>query len=153
MTGEPLLGPREHPSPHRDRVRLRALLLALAAGPAAWILQLSVDFGVAAAACQPGGIPRSAPPASGWGPEHELLVGVNLACLTFALAGGFVALAAWRRSGQEKPGGAAHLIEVGEGRTRFLAACAMMAAAGFAVAILFDTAWPFFVPSCWRFAP
>jgi hypothetical protein len=29
----------------------------------------------------------------------------------------------------------------------------MMAAAGFAVAILFDTAWPFFIPSCWRFAP
>jgi hypothetical protein len=153
MTAEPLLGPGEHPSPHRDRVRLAALLLALAAGPAAWILQLSVDFGVAAAACQPGGVPRPAPPASGWGTEHVFLVGVNLACLALAVAGGFVALAAWRRSSREKPGGAAHLMEAGEGRTRFLAACAMMAAAGFAVAILFDTAWPFFVPSCWRFAP
>lgn len=153
MTAEPLLGPREHPSPHRDRVSLAALLLALATGPAAWVLQLSIDFGVAAAACQPRGVPRPAPPASGWGPEHVFLVCVNLACLALALAGGFVALTAWRRSRQERPGGAANLIEVGEGRTRFLAACAMMSAAGFAVAILFDTAWPFFVPSCWRFAP
>jgi hypothetical protein len=153
MTAEPLLGPREHPSPHRDRVRLETLLLALAAGPAAWILQLSIDFGVAAVACEHGGVPRAAPPNSGWGPEHVFLVCVNLACLTIVVAGGLVARAAWRRSGQEKSGGAATLIEVGEGRTRFLAACAMMAAAGFAVAILFDTAWPFFIPSCWRFAP
>lgn len=153
MSAGHLLGPREHPAPHRDRVSLAALLLALAAGPAAWILQLSVDFGVAAAACQPGGVPRAAPPASGWGPEHVFLVCVNLACLAISVAGGMVALAAWRRSRQEKSGGAATLIEVGEGRTRFLAACAMMAAAGFAVAILFDTAWPLFVPSCWRFTP
>jgi len=148
-----MLGAREHPSPHRDRVRVEALLLALAAGPAAWIFQLSVNFGVAAAICQPGGVPRATPPAAGWGPENVFLICVNLACLALAVAGGFVALAAWRRSAQEKSGGAGNLIEVGEGRTRFMAACAMMAAAGFAVAILFDTAWPFFVPSCWRFSP
>ena len=151
MSAGHLLGPREHPSPDRDRVRLEELLLALAAGPAAWVLQLSIDFGVASAACQPGGVPREAPLAPGWGPEDVFLVCVNLACLATAIAGGLVALAAWRRSRHEKFGGAATLIEVGEGRTRFLAACGMMAAAGFAIAILFDTAWPLFVPSCWRF--
>jgi hypothetical protein len=147
------LGSREHPSPHRDRVSLLTLLLVLGAGPTAWILQLVVDFGVASDLCRQNGAPRAAPPISGWAPEHIFLVGSNLVCLAVALAGGFTALAAWRRTRQEKLGDAAVLIEVGEGRTRFLAACGMMSAAAFAVAILFDTAWPFFVPSCWRFTP
>ena len=146
-------GPREHPSPHRDRVGLPTLLLVLGAGPTAWILQLVVDFGVASDLCRHNGAPRVAPPISGWTPEHIFLVGFNLVCLAVVLAGGFAALAAWRRTHQEKPGDAAALIEVGEGRTRFLAACGMMSAAAFAVAILFDTAWPLFVPSCWRFTP
>jgi len=147
------LGPREHPSPHRDRVSPWASLLALAAGPAAWILQLCVNFGVSASLCEQGGAPRSTPPASGWAPEDVFLLCVNLACLAIALAGGMTALAAWRRSRSEKPGGAHAVLDVGEGRTRFLALCGMLTAAAFAIAIAFDTAWPFFIPSCWRFAP
>lgn len=128
-------------------------LLALAAGPAAWILQLVVDYGVASDLCRQNGVPRAAPPISGWAPEHIVLVGFNLICLAVAVSGGFAALVGWRRTRTEKPGGASELIEVGEERARFLAACGMMTAAVFAVAILFDTAWPFFVPSCWRFTP
>ena len=146
------IGPREHPSPHGTRV-LRTSLLVLAAGPAAWIFQLIVDFGVASDVCRHNGAPRAGPPAEGWAPESLLLVGVNLICLVIVLAGGFTALAAWRRARASKPGDASELIEVGEQRTRFLAECGMMTAAVFAVAILFDTAWPFFVPSCWRFTP
>lgn len=147
------LGPSEHPSPHRDKVRLEILLLALAAGPTAWIVQLVVDFGLSSAVCRQYGVPRAAGAADVWAAEHLILVGVNLVCFAVALAGGFTALAAWRRTRAEKPGDVAELVEIGEGRTRFLAACGMMASAAFAVAILFDTAWPFFVPSCWRFTP
>jgi hypothetical protein len=128
-------------------------LLALAAGPAAWILQLVVEYGVASDLCRQNGVLRAAPPISGWAPEAIFLVGFNLICLAVALAGGFTARAAWHRTRAEKPGGASELIKVGEERARFLAACGMMTAAVFAVAILFDTAWPFFVPSCWRFTP
>ena len=128
-------------------------LLALAAGPTAWILQLVVDYGVASDLCRQNGVLRAAAPNSGWAPEAIFLVGFNLVCLAAALAGGFTALAAWRRTRAEKPGAAAKLIEVGEGRTRFLAACGVMSATGFAVAILFGTAWPFFIASCWRFTP
>jgi len=126
-------------------------LLALAAGPAAWILQLVVDYGVASDLCRRNGVPRAAPPISGWAPEQMVLVGVNLICLALALAGGFAAVAGWRRTRTEKPGGASERIAVGEERARFLAACGMMTAAVFALAILFDTASPFFIPSCWRF--
>ncbi|HEY5106765.1 MAG TPA: hypothetical protein VII73_08330 [Caulobacteraceae bacterium] len=147
------IGPHEHPSPHRDRVSPWTSLLALAAGPGAWILQLSVDFGVATSVCEQGGAPRAASPNPGWGPVDLFLVCFNLACLAIALAGGMTALAAWRRSRAEKPGCANAVLDVGEGRTRFLALCGMLTAAVFAIAILFDTAWPFFVPPCWRFAP
>jgi len=145
------LGPSEHPSPHRDKVKLEMLLLALAAGPTAWIFQLVVDFGLSSDLCRRYGVPRAE--ADIWAPERLFLAGINLACLAVVLAGGFTALAAWRRTRAEKPGDVAELVEIGEGRTRFLAACGMMTAAVFAVAILFDTAWPFFIPSCWRFTP
>ena len=143
------IGPREQPSPDRNRVRLQTPLLVLAAGPAAWIFQLVVDFGVASDVCRQNGVPRAAPPAYRWAPESLFLVGLNLACLAVALAGGFAALAAWRRTRAAKSGD----VKVGEQRARFLAECGMMTAAVFAVAILFDSAWPFFVPSCWRFTP
>jgi len=147
------IGAQEHPQPRGSRVRLQTSLLVLAAGPAAWIFQLIVDFGVASNVCRQNGVLRAAPPAGGWAPESLFLVGVNLACLAVALAGGFAALAAWRRARAGKPGDATELVEVGEERARFLAECGMMTAAVFAVAILFDIVWPFFVPSCWRFTP
>lgn len=144
---------REHPSPHRDRVRPDLLLLALATGPFAWIVQLAGDYALASHACRPDDPPRATPPlAGGWGGEPWLLVGVNLCCLAICLAGGAIALVSWRRTSGEKAGGAGALVEVGEGRTRFLAACGVLAAAAFALAIAFDTTLPLFVPSCWRFA-
>ena len=147
------IGPREHPSPHRDRVSAWISLLALAAGPAAWILQLAVDFGVATSVCEQDGAPRAASINPGWGAEDVFLICVNLACLAIALAGGWTAWAAWRRSQSEKPGGAHAVLDIGEGRTRFLALSGMLAASTFAVAIAFDTAWPLFISPCWRFAP
>ncbi len=150
MTASPAQ-PREHPSPHRARVRPDGLLLALAVGPCAWIVQLAGDYGLASHACRPGDAPRGVDPAAGWGAEHLILLGLNLACLGLCLAGGAAALVYWRRSHREKPGGAPAVIEVGEGRTRFLAACGMIAAIAFAVAIAFDTTQTFFIPSCWRF--
>jgi len=145
--------PREHPAPHRDRVSPWKALLVLAAGPAAWIFQLAVDFGVATSVCEQDGAPHAAPSAASWGAEDVFLVCVNLACLAITLVAGFAALAAWRRSHTEKPGDANAVLDVGEGRTRFLALCGMLTATAFAVAIAFDTAWPFFIPSCWRFTP
>jgi hypothetical protein len=148
----PKVQPRDNPSPHKDRVRLDWLLLALAIGPGAWIVQLAGDYALASHACRPNDAPRLAPPAAGWGGEHLVLLGLNLACLGLCLAGGAVAFVSWGRSHREKPGEASELIEVGEGRTRFMAACGMIAAVAFALAIAFDTTLPFFVPSCWRFA-
>jgi len=134
--------PVRPPSP-RDRIRLEWLIGALMAGPTGWIVQLVGGYALASRACRPGDAPRLAPPAGGWGAEHLALLGLNLACLALTLFGGAVALKAWGGGG-DTPGG-------GRERTRFLAACGLIIAVAFALAITFDTAWPFFIPSCWRF--
>jgi hypothetical protein len=143
--------PREAPSPQKDRAGPTGLLLALAIGPGAWIVQLAGDYALASHACRPNDAPRLAPPAAGWGGEHLVLLGLNLACLGLCLVAGGGALVSWRRTHGEKPGETAAVIEVGEGRTRFLAACGTVSALAFALAIAFDTALPFLVPSCWRY--
>jgi hypothetical protein len=111
---EPPAQPYEHPSPARDRVRLDVLLIALAAGPAAWIVQLAGDYALASVACRPDDTPRALPPAGGWGGEHLLLLAINLACLALCLAGGGAAWLCWRRSSREKAGETPAVVEVGE---------------------------------------
>lgn len=131
------------------RRRLVLTLLALAAGPAAWSGQLIIDYAVASELCFGKGAPRAAPPPSGWAPEHLLLILINLACLAIAVTGGFAALTSWRRTHDDT--GAAGYAAAKQARARFLSACAIFSAGIFAVAILFNTASPLLVPSCWRF--
>ena len=134
--------PVRAPSP-RDRVRLEWLIGALVAGPTGWIVQLVGGYALASRGCRPGDSPRLTPPAGGWGSEHLALLGLNLACLALTLFGGAVALRAWDRAGKT--------AYVARERTRFLAACGLIIAVAFALAIAFDTAWPFFIAPCWRF--
>lgn len=140
----------EHPSPHRGRVSVTALLVALAAGPAAWVAQLMLGYGLSSYACFPGDQPWEQAPPPGWGGERPALIAINLVCLALALAGFWIALGAWRRVRGEKEGGVTHLLTRGEGRSRFLALCGMLDCAVFAIAILFDTAGILGVPSCWN---
>jgi len=145
--------PQEHPSPHRDQVRLWSLLFGLAAGPAAWIGQLVLGYGLSSYACFPKDEPHLASPPPGWDGEHLLLLAINLACLALAAGGLSMALANWRRSRAEKRGGAHHMLEVGEGRTRFLALCGMLACGLFGAAILANTVSIVAVPACWSVGP
>ena len=141
--------PQEHPSPHRNRVRLLGLLFGLAAGPAAWIGQMLLGYGLSSYACYPKDEPRTASPPPGWNGEQLWLLVINLACLTLALAGLLVALAHWRRVAQEKAGGAHHMLNLGEGRARFMALSGMLTSGLFAATILFNTVNILGVPACW----
>ncbi len=122
-------------------------LLALAAGPAAWVVQLIVGYGISSLACYPHDAPAARAPGAG---EHGALIALNLACLLVAAIGFAVAGTEWRRSRAPKPGASNDVLPAAMGRARFLAACGMLSATGFAIAILFDTAPILGAPACWR---
>jgi hypothetical protein len=78
------------------------------------------------------------------------LLTLNLVCLLLPLAGMAVAFLSWRATREEKPGGTASMLEMGEGRTRFLALCGLLGSALFVLATLFDSAMIIGVPTCWE---
>jgi hypothetical protein len=121
-------------------------LVALAAGPAAWVIQLIVGYGLSSLACFPHDAPRKAPPASG---EHILLAVLNLSCLAVALGGLTLALVAWRRGKPDRSDERNDLMPAGIGRAGFLDACGILSGAIFCTAILFDTAPILGAPACW----
>jgi hypothetical protein len=126
--------------PRPSQIRLAALLAALAAGPAAWALQLIAGYGVSSLACFPHDAPIQIAPPPGWSAEPGLLLAINLACLLLALIGFAICLRDWRTP----------LGGESQSRTRFLAMCGMFAGLGFALAILFDTAIILGTPTCWN---
>lgn len=142
--------PDTHPSPARDQVSTVWLLAGLAAGPAAWIVQLVVNYGLASHACYPSTAPWLVSPPPGWASERLWLTALNLTCFTVAILAAAVSWRHWRRTRGETDGDAESSISIGEGRTRFMSLCGILTGAGFAFAILFGTLQPFLLASCWR---
>lgn len=134
-----------HPAPQRHRAKRLTLAFSLFAAPAAWLLQLGISFAVTSQACHGDSVtvPNAAPSALRW-----VLAGINLAAVALAVLACALALALWRRTRQEHHGSAAALVDVGEGRTRFLALCAVFASIGFFVALLFTGLGLLGVPLC-----
>jgi hypothetical protein len=128
--------------------RLRAvagLLVALAASPAAWALQLVAGYGLSSYACFSRDAAARQSPPPGWAAEPAILLAVNLVCLGIAAAAAVYCLRSLgRRTGN---GGAAR--DVRAVRTRFLAHCGVMAGLIFAGAILVNTANIVMAPTCW----
>jgi hypothetical protein len=139
--------PTAHPSPHRHRVGLAALAFGLCGGPFAWAVQFNVNYALASHACFPAIAPRGAP-LPGWAGVSTVMLAINVVALVIALLALVVAWRAWQATREEHRGGSRHLLEAGEGRSRFLAACGAMAAAGFFVAMIFNTAALIWVPQC-----
>jgi hypothetical protein len=141
------LGISDHPSPHRGRVGLGALLFGLFGGPAAWAVQVIVNYALASHSCFLGSIPRSGAPP-GWTATWLALLLINIAALAVALAAAEMSRRQWRATRSEQPGSSDTLLQVGEGRTRFLAMCGMIFNLGFLVAIVSDTVAILVVPGC-----
>ena len=124
--------------------RVPAQLFGVAAGPAAWIAQLCVNYGLSSYACFPGDAPRATPPPAA---EHAVLLLISLACLALALAGLWVSFAGLRRSRADGPpdGMAATVLS----RSRFLAMCGVLSATAFAIAIGFNIPSTLALKLCW----
>ena len=132
------------PSQHRHRVGLAALGFGLCGGPLAWAIQLNANYALVSHACFPAVAPRVWP-LPGWEGLSTVMLVINVVALVIALAALGVSWWAWRATRVEQRGGSG---QVREGRSHFLAACGLMAAAGFFVATVFNTATLIWVPQC-----
>jgi len=135
----------KHPAPHRRRVGLTALFFGLAAAPVAWNVQLLFSVGFASHACYPRDVPLELPIWSNlWG----ILLAIGLAGIAVAILGGLVSFRNWRLTFDESTGSVHHMLDRGEGRTRFIAMFGILTSAVFALGVVFATAAVFLVPLC-----
>jgi hypothetical protein len=134
----------EHPAPHRGRVHLAVLIFGAFVGPVVWALHLFFNSAVAGEVCYPGPVPRltDAPDL------HTLLALSGAVAILIALSGAFVSYRSWRTTREEREGSHHNLMEVGEGRTRFLAFAGIFISLMFAVVIFCDSVGALLVQAC-----
>jgi hypothetical protein len=113
-----------HPTQHRGRVGLGMLFYGLFGAPIFWAGNLMVSYALATHACYPGHEPL-ARIVDGLGFAWPLILGCYVVTLILCVSGFVVAFRSWWISGSESEGHGHHLIEVGEGRTRYLAIIGM----------------------------
>jgi len=136
-----------HPAPHAERVSLLESFFGLFAGPAAWLIQLSAGYALASNPCfRSGSLAPALPPALRW--TWPTMLALTAAAVAISVASFLMSLRAFNRTRHETVGDSNHLMELGSGRTRFLALWGMVLGAAFAVGaaitgIAFAT-----VPSC-----
>jgi hypothetical protein len=136
-----------HPAPHRDKVSGIESLFGLLGGPLAWFVQLCAGYIMASWPCFPLEQHRIVP-QSGYTWTGEAIVVVSIAAIVVALAAFVVSRRTFNRTRDESRGGHQGLLEVGSGRTRFLALWGMVLGAGFAIATAMTTIAFFVLPRC-----
>lgn len=135
-----------HPAPHRKLVSLSLILYALFAAPIVWAGDLMIGYGVVGHACYPGDVPLGWPTADmtyAW----PLVLACHLAALALIASGTIAAYVCWRRTGPPQ-GHHHHLIEKGEGRTRYLGIVGMGFGAMFFLITALELLSHLMVPIC-----
>ena len=135
----------DHPAPARHRVSQALLLYALVAAPAAWLAQTVIGMAVARHACYPKDTPLA---HSAFEYAQSLLGGIVICTAVVALGAVVASVIAWRKTRKESSGDGHTLIEIGEGRTRFVAMCALILSIGFSIAIGFSAVGLTLIPLC-----
>lgn len=111
-------GLSHHPAPRRAQVRVVPLAFGLLAAPLGWAVLVYAGPALAGLA--------------GGKPAIWLLYCVTM---TLSLAGLVVAMRSYRRSADEQQGSPDEVMEIGTGRTRFLALWGIVVSAGFGIAV------------------
>lgn len=145
MNGDTTVHRQAHPAPHRARVGAVATWFAILAGPLAWSAQLLVNSTIAAHGCYPHDMPLA---GSIWGNARSVMAGVEIVALAFCALAGLGGWRNWLRTRDEKQGSAHHLLEAGDGRTRFMAMVGLMTSVLFLVAVAFAAFNLAAVPAC-----
>jgi hypothetical protein len=136
-----------HPAPHRHKVSAWALWFAVLAGPLAWMGVEMIDYFTSSRQCTKRAVDTVRELAAATSPWF---LGVTLAGLVIALIALFVAIVNWRKVRKEESGSGQHLLELGRGRTRFIAMWGLATSIGFTVAFAFTLAYMITAPLCGR---
>jgi hypothetical protein len=136
---------QNHPARRRHYVEAWAMIFGVLGAPAAWVAHLVVNFALASEACSPGAIHLEAGAISSL---RSTMLGNNAAALIVAALATWTSYRNWHATHDEEGGNHEHLLEIGEGRTRFLSMVGMVLGGGFFAATLFDTLALLVVPLC-----
>jgi hypothetical protein len=107
-----------HPAPRRSLVPLPRLWFGIFGAPAAWALELIAGYSLVAHYCYPRDVPLDTPP---FGALHLTGIIISLVLLLVALAALATAVQSWRDTRHGHDAEHHELLEVGEGRARFMA--------------------------------
>lgn len=136
-----------HPAPARHRVSLAALWFGLFGAPAAWSVQTLADYATNAHGCFPRLYPLALP-TIGASRMSAVLGVVSAVAVVIGAAALAVSLHSYQATRHESRGEAHELLEVGEGRTRFMALSGVMLSALFLLASLVHAASVFLLAEC-----
>jgi hypothetical protein len=136
-----------HPAPERQDVSLSALFFGLFAAPIVWAGNLMVTFAINVHACFPGADPLGRA-IQGFGFAWWFILACYLAALVLCAIAFFVSYRNWEASGSESEGHVHHLMERGEGRTRYLSLIGMSFNVLFFVAVLYGAIIMAIEPLC-----
>ena len=144
---EPDPGLSHDPAPQRGRAGGLALAFAMLGGPAAWFIQLNVNYGLLSQPCFPGPERNAELPAYAFWTVPTALV-VYALCLLAALGATLVAVRLYRRTRGEQAHHEGDVEEVGNGRTRFLAYWGILLGVGSSFVIFVNLLALSMVPPC-----
>lgn len=134
-----------HPAPHRERVNPWAVWFGLLGAPLAWGAQLLINSALGAHGCYPHDVPLAVPV---WSDMRQVMLGVEVAAILVCAAALLSAWFTWRRARHEKQGSGHHVVEAGDGRTRFMAMAGLMTSLLFLAGAGFACINVILVPAC-----
>ena len=134
-----------HPSPRRDRVSPWAMWFCILGAPVAWSMQQLVNAPLFAHGCYPKDVPISTPI---WTNASSVALTVELIAIAVCVVAGLLAWRNWVRTRAEKEGTGHHLIEAGDGRSRFMAMVGLICSGLFLFATIFATGLLYMVQPC-----
>lgn len=136
-----------HPAPEGHKITRPALWGILATGPLSWLGQMTVCTALLSWACYPKRLPLTVP-VDGFDWTDDAALVVLILCAAVAALAAFYAWRLLQEVKDEKPGDHADLMEVGHGRTRFVALWGVILSTGFAIATILTLAGFALVPRC-----
>jgi hypothetical protein len=145
MTDSHVSASPEHPAHARHALGLSALWFGILAAPLAWSAEELISYFIASHLCKmksSTGIVSVALTTSPW------FSGLSFVTYVVAFAGLWVAISNWRKTREEHRGSGHHLLELGEGRTRFMAMCGLLASIAAVIGLLFITTQMIVAPLC-----